>query len=62
MNNCPDKEIKVELYRDNTYRVIEKSYAHQIGSMMCETFEDILFQGYLADCEAFIRLREKGQI
>jgi hypothetical protein len=62
MNDCPDGRLYVRNLLDKTYQVVYESYAYQIGSMMCETLEDVLYQGSIADCEAFIRLREKGQI
>jgi len=43
-----DNQYRVEWYMDNTYRVIE-----------IET-EQTVFKGSLSDCEAFIRLTEKG--
>ncbi len=51
-----DKKYRVRHYQDNTYEVLEKKY-HAYESN--ERWGSV-FKGSLADCEAYIRLREYG--
>ena len=46
-----DKKYKVKFYQDNTYEVLKKDDD--------ESWESV-YQGSLADCEAYIRLHENG--
>jgi hypothetical protein len=50
---------KVKLFKDETYEVIELSYDDDADD---ETKEVKVFQGRLADCEAFIRLKIGGYL
>ena len=47
-------KYQVRLFQDNTYEVLE-----DIGGEYDYEYETA-FQGSLSDCEAFIRLKEKG--
>lgn len=50
-----NKKYKVRLFQDSTYEVFEwKYYA------MDEDGWESVYQGSLADCEAYIRLHDKG--
>lgn len=50
-----NKKYKVSFYQDNTYEVLEwKTYSAD------EDGYESVFQGSLADCEAYIRLHEGG--
>jgi hypothetical protein len=51
-----DKKFKVRLYQDNIYEVLEKKYY----AFEDDDFYESVFQGSLADCEAYIRLHEGG--
>ena len=51
-----DKKYKVRFYQDNTYEVLEKKYYAYEDD---ECWESV-YQGSLADCEAYIRLHENG--
>ena len=51
-----DKKYKVRFYQDNTYEVLEKKYYIYEDD---ECWESV-YQGSLADCEAYIRLHENG--
>jgi len=49
---------KVSFYMDNTYEVLEwKTYISDEGG---EGSWESVYQGSLADCEAYIRLHEGG--
>jgi hypothetical protein len=48
-----DKKFKVQLMLDSTYEVFELNPLY--------TYEKV-FQGSLADCEAYIRLRENENV
>lgn len=50
-----DKKYKVRFYQDSTYEVLEKKYLYKDDYI----FESV-YQGSLADCEAYIRLNENG--
>ena len=53
-DQCEATEIKVEALQGDTYQVVQ---------IYTETYDaDVLFQGSLSDCEAFIRLREGGYL
>lgn len=62
MNNCPQGRLYVRNLMDTTYQVVQEYYESQIGSMMCGLLEDVLYQGSISDCEAYIRLKERQQI
>ena len=47
--------FKVRFYQDDTYEVLEKKY--YADEVIC--WESV-YQGSLADCEAYIRLHEGG--
>lgn len=51
-------ELKVKNLQDNTYQVVEMILSDDERY----TYEDesVLYQGPLADCEAFIRLTKNG--
>ena len=50
-----DKKYKVRFYQNNTYEVLEKKYyAYENDGW------ESVYQGSLADCEAYIRLHENG--
>jgi len=51
-----DKKYKVRFYQDKTYEVLEKKYYTYEDD---ESWESV-YQGSLADCEAYIRLHENG--
>lgn len=50
-----DKKYKVRFQKDDTYQVVEE---YEITSG--DWHYTVLFSGTLADCEAWIRLTEKG--
>ena len=54
---------RVENLHDNTYQVLEKSFrgsAH-LKTLYPEEYSDqVVFQGSLTDCDAYIRLHENG--
>lgn len=60
--DCPDGKYTVKHLQDNIWQIVYEYYVSQIGSSFCETLEDVLFQGSIADCEAYLRLKEKGQV
>ena len=45
-------KYRVELIMDSTYQVVERFNNSE--------FDEVLFQGSLADCEAYIKLNEQG--
>lgn len=49
-----NKKYKVEFYKDNTYEVLERLVLNEYVSW------EKVYQGSLADCEAYIRLHEGG--
>jgi hypothetical protein len=51
-----DKKFKVRFYQNNIYEVLEKKYYAYEDD---ECWESV-YQGSLADCEAYIRLHENG--
>jgi hypothetical protein len=59
------EEYKVRFYINNTYEVfkITTKYGERTSAYDSEPDdieEESVFQGYLADCEAYIRLHEGG--
>lgn len=58
------KKYRVQLMKDFTYEVIEKTeyYDYFGDSDETNSIEESVFQGNLSDCESYIRLAEKGQI
>lgn len=59
------REYKVRFFQDNTYEVIEivTTYGERTSVYDSEpdtVEENKVYQGGLADCEAYIRLREGG--
>jgi len=55
-----DREITVSFLEDDTYQVVSEEYADWGDPNRYE--RDVLFQGSLADCAAWVRLREDGYI
>lgn len=51
--------LKVRNLQDNTYQVVEFVLSNDDGPYPYED-ESVVFQGDLADCEAYIRLTESG--
>ena len=51
-----EKEYKVRFYQDDDYEVVE---AVDNGDPY-EFYYEQVFKGSLSDCEAYIRLKEKG--
>jgi hypothetical protein len=59
------REYKVRFFQDNTYEVIEivTTYGERTSAYDSEldtVEENKVYQGSLADCEAYIRLHEGG--
>jgi hypothetical protein len=58
------KEYKVRFYQDNLYEVIEiihKDLFNGLGKLVSTDYDEkSVFQGNLADCEAWIKLTEGG--
>lgn len=59
------REYKVRFFQDDTYEVIEiiTTYGERISAYDSEpdtVEENKVYQGSLADCEAYIRLHEGG--
>jgi hypothetical protein len=48
------RKYKVRFFIDNTYEVLEKVYDYD------DEYWESVFQGSISDCEAYIRLHEKG--
>lgn len=46
------KDYKVVFFQDNTYEVLK------VNDFDCES----VFQGSIADCEAYIRLKQSGYL
>ena len=57
-------KYRVEHLEDNTYQVIESIYDDKAlwESTLCECTDSIMYQGSLADCEAWIMLTEGGYL
>ena len=55
------KEFKVRNLQDSTYQVVELMPSNEDGPYLYED-ESVVFQGNLADCEAYIRLTESGHM
>ncbi len=49
------KEYKVRLVKDETYKVVKVAYDENED-------DETVFVGTLSDCEAWIRLTEKGYL
>lgn len=56
-----NKKYKVQHLKDNTYKVLEIEGHWSFRDWNIDNQESI-FQGTIVECEAFIRLKEKGQI
>ena len=55
-----DKRFKVRFFQYNTYEVLElQPPRFTVGSYKTDEWDKV-YQGSLADCEAYIRLRENG--
>jgi len=53
-------KYKVRLDMDNTYQVIEIWRGDR--ELLGENKEEVIYSGSIADCEAFIRLKEGGYL
>ena len=49
-------KYRVELLQDNIYQVLEEYQQHN------KYFYDVIFQGSLSDCEAYIRLKQNPNV
>lgn len=54
-----NQKYKVQLFQDDIYEVLELDDSLDEFYRPFQGYEKV-FQGSLADCEAFIRLREQG--
>ena len=54
-------KYRVDHYRDNVYQVVAEAGHWSYNDWVVDS-SDVLFYGSIADCEAYIRLKEKGQI
>ena len=55
--------IKVRNLQDDTYQVVNVENLQSYSDLYSDVIEEtVMFQGSLADCEALIRLEEKGYL
>jgi hypothetical protein len=60
-----DRKYKIRFYKNNTYQVFEiiTTYGERISAYESEPKKieiNVVFEGSLADCDSYIRLKDGG--